>query len=157
MIAIRTPKGQANEVHNEKAWEVLMKYLHGAARYKLHDLHPADGIISIDGHPRILAEVKSRHDFDEDTFWNRHQGEWLISNRKITTNVPIAKGLGVPFVGAMHIVQSKVVLVKAIWNQTILPGIKVRRCETQETINGGRIMRDNAFVPMHGALRLPYQ
>lgn len=157
---IRTPRGQANEVHNEKCWSVIMDYFSflGVERMHLHDTHPADGIIRGLGsrEPVMLVEVKSRHDFDEEFFWRSHRGAWLISYHKILHNVPIAKGLRVPFMGAMHIVESRVILLKTIWQEGKLCPFEVRNCETQATINGGRKCIDNAFIPMHDAVKLRY-
>lgn len=157
---IRSPAGQAHEVHTEKCWEVLKLHFGVTTTLqKLHDTHPADGIIrsTVDGRPMRLIEVKSRRDFDEEFFWRVHNGTWLISNHKIEHNVPIAKEMQVPFMGAMHIIESRVILLKTIWaNGALAPGIKVRKCETQASINGGRKVIDNAFIPMHDALRIKY-
>lgn len=131
----------------------------GIERQYLHDTHPADGIIRGAGNrkPMMLVEVKSRRDFDEEFFWRSHKGEWLISEHKLKHNIPIARSLGVPFMGAMHIIESRVVLFKAIWDAgKLAAGISVRNCETRATINGGRKNTPCAFIPMHNAVRLAY-
>lgn len=156
---IRSVLGQAHEPNNEKCWAVLMEHFDfiGVVRQRLHDTHPADGVIrSSTGAPLMLVEVKSRRDFDEEFFWRGHKGTWLISNHKIIDNVPIARKMGVPFMGAMHIIESRVVLLKTIWDRVLASGIEVRNCETRATINGGRKRIDNAFVPMHDAVRIAY-
>lgn len=160
-LAIRSPLGRAHEAHTEKCWDVLMEHFEflGIKRQHLHDAHPADGIIrgALDRKPLMLIEIKSRRDFSEKEFWDWHKGRWLISNHKITNNIPIARSMGVPFMGAMHIVQSRVILLKTIWEKGVLAsGITVNKCETQATINGGRKVIDNAFVPMDDAIRLKY-
>jgi hypothetical protein len=71
-------------------------------------------------------------------------------------DIPIARGLGVPFVGAMHIVKSRLVLVKTIWKSGKLCPFEVRNCETRASINGGLKRIDNAFIPMHDATKLRY-
>lgn len=157
---IRSAAGQAHEHNNEKCWDVLMGYFDfiGITRQRLHDLHPADGVIRYadTGKPVMLVEVKSRRDFDEEFFWRGHKGEWLISNHKIIDNVPIAKRMSIPFMGAMHIIQSRVVLLKTIYDKGVLAPFAVRNCVTQATINGGSKRIDNAFIPMHNAVRIPY-
>lgn len=158
---IRTPLGRANEVLTERCWEVIMDhyYILGVKRQNLHDCHPADGILRCERSrkPVLLIEVKSRSDFEEDFFWRVLKGEWLISNHKITNNIPIARSMGVPFIGAMHIVQSKVVLLKTIFEKgKLAPGIHVRESTTRATINGGQKTIPNAFIPMDDAVRLTY-
>jgi hypothetical protein len=160
-LDIRSPRGKANEANTNVAWREIMKYYDflGVTRQHLHDAHPADGILRCERtrKPVALIEVKSRSDFEEDFFWRVHKGTWLISNHKITDNIPIARGLGVPFIGAMHIVQSRTVLLKTIWEQgKIANGIDVRKTETQATINGGRKIIPNAFIPMHNAIKIRY-
>jgi hypothetical protein len=157
-LAIHTEAGQAHEVHNRKCWQEIMKYLRGGKVQLTHDSHPADGIVrhANDNKPVLLVEVKSRRDFNEEYFWTGHHGEWLITNRKILHAAQIAKDLNVPFAGALHIIQSKVVLLKVIANNGKIIPYRVLRTQTQETINGGRIVRENAFIPMDGAKRLTY-
>lgn len=156
-LDIHSPRGQANEVHNEQCWRTLMAYLRGAKCERLHDAHPADGVIrNTAGKPTLLVEVKSRHDFDEGHFWNVHRGEWLITNRKIIENTAIARNMGIPFAGALHIVRSRVVLVKILSVSGKVIPHTVKSTETQATINGGRIVRPNAYLPMHGAMELRY-
>lgn len=160
MADIRSPRGRANEVHNEKCWAEIMRHFSflDVKREILHDTHPADGIIRsrATNKPLMLVEVKSRHDFDESIFWDRHRGTWLISNHKLRDNIPIARSMGVTFCGAMHIVRSRVILFKKIWTDGVTCEHEVRRCSTQATINGGMAVRDNAFIPMNDALRIAY-
>jgi hypothetical protein len=161
VLDIRTPLGRANEVHTDRCWDAITDHFDflSVELHRTHDAHPADGILRAKGSrkPVMLIEVKSRSDFDEPFFWSGHKGTWLISNHKIIHNVPIARAMGIPFIGAMHIVESRVVLLKTIWENGVLaPGIEVRNCETRATINGGRKSIDNAFIPMHDAIRLTY-
>lgn len=160
-LDIRSPRGQANEVNTERCWKAIMDHFDflSIERQYLHDAHPADGILrsSKTRKPVMLVEVKSRSDFDEDFFWRCHKGMWLISNHKIKNNVPIARGMGVPFIGAMHIVESRVVLLKTIFEAgKLASGIEVRNCITRATINGGSKSIDNAFIPMQDVIRLKY-
>ena len=159
-LDIRTPRGQANERHTERCWAAIMQHFAfmDVKRQYLHDAHPADGILRsrATNKPLMLIEVKSRHDFDERTFWERHRGTWLISNHKLRDNIPIARAMRIPFYGAMHIVQSRTVLFKKIWGDGVTCAHEVRRCSTQATINGGTKIRDNAFIPMDDALRITY-
>jgi hypothetical protein len=159
-LDIDTPRGRANERHNEQCWAVIMRYfdLLDAKCQKLPKQHSADGVIRgrRDNKALMLVEVKSRHDCDEQIFWGPYSGEWLITNTKITDNVPLAKRNGVPFVGALHIVKSRLILLKQIWDGEIVCEHRVRRSTTQATINGGFIERENAYVPMHDSLRIPY-
>jgi hypothetical protein len=96
-LSIRTPEGQAHERVTERAWGTIMDYFKGCTRKATSDTHPADAIIQRAGVPVALIEIKSRRDFDERTFWQRHRGEWLITAHKLDANEPIAAALRVPF------------------------------------------------------------
>src|ERR1700733_4664256 len=155
--SIRSEVGQAHERLTDRAWlAVLDHYCRDRGiplvLERLHDLHPADGILrySATGRPKALVEIKSRRDFDVAMFWKKHQGNWLISAHKIVNNIPIAKKLGCPFVGAMHIVQSKLILFKTIWDDGVLaPGIETREIETRSDIdNATKKLIKCAFIPM---------
>lgn len=164
--SIRSPVGQDHERLTDRAWEAMLHYYghnQGIALVleRLHDLHPADGILryAATNRPRSLVEIKSRRDFNEKKFRTKHRSKWLISNHKIINNIPIARSLGVPFVGAMHIVRDRVVLVKTIWeDEVLIPGIETKLMETQAHINNEtmtKIVRC-AFIPMHDALCIRY-
>lgn len=158
-LDIDTPRGRANEAHNDKCFAVYMDYfdLLGATLKRLPKAHTADGLLLSPEKQKLgLIEVKSRHDFTEKEFFARW-GTWLVTNKKIVENIRLARKHRIPFIGAMHIVQSRVVLVKTIFeNGQTCPGVEVRLTSTQATINGGTALRDNAFIPMHDALRLTY-
>jgi hypothetical protein len=158
-LSIRTPEGQAHERVTERAWGTIMDYFKGCTRKATSDTHSADAIIQRAGAPVALIEIKSRRDFDEQMFWRRHRGEWLITAHKLDANEPIAAALRVPFLGAMHIVQDRVVLLKTIW--TPVKGFcehRRRHVETQARIDApnSKITRLNAFIPMDDAVRLRY-
>jgi hypothetical protein len=163
--SIRSKAGQEHERLTDRAWLAILDHYcrdRGIPLIleKLHDLHPADGILryGATGRPKWLVEIKSRRDFDAEEFWSRHKGKWLISKHKIINNIPIAKKLGCPFVGAMHIVESKLILIKTIWEDgTVAPGIETKTVETRRGIDDdGRKIVPCAFIPMHDALRIRY-
>lgn len=164
--SIRSEVGQAHERLTDRAWLAILDHYcinRGIALTleKLHDLHPADGILryAATGRPKALIEIKSRRDFNSKEFWKAKQGQWLISAHKITNNIPIAKKLGCPFVGAMHIVQSKIILIKTIWEDGVLaPGIEERVIETRARIDDDEATKtvSCAFIPMHDAITIRY-
>lgn len=154
---IRSPEGQAQELLTDQAWAAIMRHFPGCTLHKTHDLHPADAIIRRRGEAIALVEIKTRRDFTEEVFWERHGGEWLLSAHKIDRNVPIAKKLDCAFLGAMHIVESKVVLLKTIWHAGKTCEHERRDTETRTNIlDEKKKTRSNAFIPMQDAKRIAY-
>lgn len=159
-LGILSPEGQAHERLTEHAWEAILDHFPDLVRSDLGIHHSADAILRDHaGRAKMLVEIKSRRDFDEQMFWRRHKGLWLISAHKLTNNIPIAKEIGASFVGAMHIVQDRVVLLQTLFSikDGQLPGISVRTTRTRANIHTTEMKeRPCAFVPMHNALRIKY-
>lgn len=156
-LSIRSPEGIAHEKHTERAWLSIVSHFPGGVLKRLGDTHSADGIIERAGKPIGLVEVKSRRDFDEHEFLTKHRAEWLITAHKIDANVPIARQLGCPFYGAMHIIQSRVVYLKTIWRDGVTCKHFRKEMRTQARIDSDEtIVRPNAFIPMGDAWKLRY-
>ena len=157
-LDVLTSKGRANEVHNDRCMEIVKGYFDflNLTLQKLPTAHTADGLFRCNQRPFILLEVKSRHNFTEHFFRTQYGEKWLVTDKKIRANITMASRHNIPFLGAMNIVDSRVVLLKTIFDREIAPGIDVRFTKTQATINGGEIFRDNAYIPMHDAIRIVY-
>jgi hypothetical protein len=79
----------------------------------------------------------------------RHGNEWLVTNEKIRKGAVCADLLGVEFWGLLYLVPDKTLLrikmySKGRWHTPI----RVAKTETQKTVNGGKIVRENAFIYM---------
>ena len=165
-LAIDSPRGQAHEIYNEIAWDVIMDHFFGATCQRTHKSHPADGVVHYpSGKPCLLVEIKSRREFKEgypfavrEFFENpRFGGKWLVTHEKLRNCAAIADQLRIPFIGALHSPNDKVVLLKALYRAgKWLVDVERRRSTTRETINGGSAERWNGYVPMQGATVLRY-
>lgn len=156
-LSIRSPEGIEHEKITELVWGPILSHFPGGVLQRTSDTHPADGIIKRANKAVALIEVKSRRDFDEHEFWTERGGRWLLTAHKIKSNIPIAKALGCPFYGAMHIVKNRVIYFKTLWDEELCSGIEWRDVETQARINSTeKITRPCAFVPMNGSVVLRY-
>ena len=71
----------------------------------------------------------------------------------------VANALQVPFVGWLYLPADKTLLVKTIWRpvQGFVAELAVTQSITQKTINGGSVMRANAYIDMKDAKVITYQ
>lgn len=166
MLGVHTEKGRDNENKNTKRCQrLLMQYVHRMdPRLKWEGFadpeHSADGLIySVRGGRAKnfwLVEIKSRNLTEEQ--FSGFGNTWLITDNKVRANIALAQDLGVPWFGALNMIGGKVVWLKQICdeNGVEIDGIERRMSRTQATINGGTAVRLNAYIPMDGAERLPY-
>jgi hypothetical protein len=85
--------------------------------------------------------------------------EWLVTFEKIQHGAHLAKTLGVPFYGFLYLVPDSMILIVKIADHhgDLLPRIRLDRTETQRTINGGKIIRTNAYIDVTGAVEYTNQ
>jgi hypothetical protein len=85
-------------------------------------------------------------------FFNEREGLWLVTFDKIINARQVALSLGVPLLGFLYIVQDKTLLVKKITDAygKFLIDIDITNTTTQMTVNGGSIVRSNAYLDMKG-------
>jgi len=80
-------------------------------------------------------------------------GSWLITYDKIKTCKYLSELLKVPFIGFLYLIKDNITL---FWKITDSDGkylfeFNHNKTLTQETINGGKIYRDNAYLPFSEA------
>lgn len=100
------------------------------------------------------AEVKCRYDIpDLNFFKTKYNNEWLVTNNKIEECSSICAHFVVPFFGILFLPPSGIMLVKTIWSpeKGNHDDFRVEYTETKATTNGGKIWRENAYIPMHDA------
>lgn len=112
-----------------------------------------DGFFLRDGVVQAVVEQKSRYDVSYDEFVERYNNQWLITFEKIVKARDIANSLCVPLVGLLYIVRDGVCLTQSLWSQSRgwIVDIDIRKTHTQATVNGGKALRDNAYVDMSKA------
>ena len=103
----------------------------------------------LDGVVIGIAETKCRT-CDLDQFINEFKSEWLLTFEKILEARKISDALGVPFIGLLYLVPSDVLLMRRIYDPErgwVTP-FRVEQTITQATVNGGSVVRANAFIDM---------
>lgn len=74
--------------------------------------------------------------------------EWLVTFEKILNGAALSRRLYVPFYGLLYLVKEPVGLILKITDErgNILPKVRIEQTTTQKTINGGFIVRTNAYI-----------
>lgn len=100
-----------------------------------------------------VVETKCRSNINHEDFKTKFKNQWLITFEKILKAKQTAELLSVPFVGFLYLVEDDILLFETIWKPEIgwNVGIEIEKTETQATINGGLIYRDNAYLNMANA------
>lgn len=111
-----------------------------------------DGVLIHDGQIKAVVESKCRN-ASLDDLRGSFKNEWLVTYEKLTKGCALAKSLCVPFVGFLYLIKSESILSVQISDEhgVFLPSIRIDRTKTQATINGGLVVRANAFIHMANA------
>ena len=111
-----------------------------------------DGFIVRGGTIISGVEVKCRMMSYHDLM-NKYKAEWLITHDKIERGISVCRSLGVDFRGFLFLVPEQILLVVRIWDfktgETV--GMELEETRTQATVNGGSIVRLNAYVDVSHA------
>ena len=102
-----------------------------------------------------VAETKCRES-TIGTFETSFRNEWLVTWEKIEVAMTMAVNLCVPLVGILYLVPSRIIMVKKICDLRWILTCKIRleATRTQRTVNGGTVIRNNAYIDMSGVSRL---
>lgn len=111
-----------------------------------------DGIIVKNGFASGIAEVKSR-DMTFERLMGEFVGEWLLTLQKLKDMADVSRLLCLPGYGMLYLVPSRVVLVVQLTAATgqIVCRYRTDVTETQKTCNGGKVVRENAYIQMRTA------
>ena len=154
-LDINTPKGQVSlkyekimlrKIENRWGVEIIETYKKGTAR--------CDGIISKNKKLVGVEESKCR---DMSLMKLRNYGSWLITHQKILNGQILSSLLKVPFMGFLYLVPDDITLYWKITDKDGKFNFKydINNTTTQKTINGGTIVRENAFLPYKYAYEIP--
>ena len=74
---------------------------------------------------------------------------WLITLNKIMDGKKLSEMLCVPFIGFLYLIKDDIVMYWKITDDTgeFLFDFDIKKTKTQQTINGGEVVRDNAYLP----------
>lgn len=154
-LDINTPRGQETLQQERRAAELYVKGNPNAyylATKKKEEPSFDAFIISRDEKEVIaIAETKCRHG-TVDKLFNQWGGRWLVTYDKIASNVIIAKAAKVPLVGLLYLVEDDALLYLDLWSAAKgAASYWVEETRTQRTVNGGSIVRANAYIDMSKA------
>ena len=153
-LDILTENGQEHAKHEYRAVELWNKKYPSSLYAETPKNKPASLDALLIKNNVIVAgvEQKSRNaSLEQLKTWNY---EWLITNQKIVDCVACTTSLGVPFFGFLYLIDSDMLLVQKIADEDGVYTVDIRRAftNTRANINGGSIVRENAYVDMSKAL-----
>lgn len=151
---VLTPAGQKTIEDELRAQEIFesnfsdFKYVH-TPKSRPADV---DAVVTYEGAVYGVVETKCRYDVDINEFNVKYQASWLVTLDKILKGKAIADALCVPLVGFLYLKKSDVLLMETIYRDgNFIRKIVVENSRTQKTVNGGSIVRTNAFIDMSNA------
>ena len=112
-----------------------------------------DGIIEKDKVIRGVYESKCR---DFSYMQLCEYGSWLITHKKILQGQITSKMLMVPYLGFLYLVPDDMIFYWKITNKIgdFRFDYEVKETLTQKTINGGKTIRENAYLPFKYAYEI---
>jgi hypothetical protein len=151
MLDVNSPKGQESLEHELRAVE-LWQHHYSDFTY-VHTPKNGSALVDaviVDNDTNVVAvvEQKSRNmSLEQLQNWNM---EWLVTFAKIEAGRTTAHALGVPFVGFLYLIPDDLLITKQLANNKGEWTCSFRKdfTETQETINGGKIVRENAYIDL---------
>lgn len=146
---ILTPKGQETRRQEIAAIQIFGDSFPGYRFVETRKDRPADidGVIEASGKMIAGVEVKCRN-MTMDTLTNEFGKKWLVTADKIDRCVNTCKSLGIDFRGFLYLVPERMLLIVPIWSyeKGFVCQIDREFTETQRTVNGGTIIRENAYI-----------
>lgn len=152
MLDINTPKGQESLKHEEDAIRIFERNVPNAlcVATKKDTAADIDGVITSEDHELLgIYETKCR-DMTLSTLKEKFSNEWLVSLDKLARAANLARALRTGVWGFLYLIPEKTLLSIKLMNEhgELLPDVRITRSETQKTINGGHVVRTNAYVSM---------
>jgi hypothetical protein len=148
---ILTPAGQKTLADEESARRIFESHFPEYRYIHTPKDRPADidAVVIHKNQITGVVETKCRYDVDLEGFNSRYQGLWLVTFDKILKGKVIADALQVPLVGFLYLAKSDVLLMNVIYRDgSFLPKMTIEETRTQKTVNGGSILRSNAYIDM---------
>lgn len=152
-LDINTKKGQESLIHEREVQEII-KNNWKVSIIETPKIHSAkcDGFLVRDNNIIALFETKCRYDMTYSELLERET--WLVTLEKIEACKQLSKLLQVPFLGFLYLrPKHSTERVLLYWKITNIQGeyefeFSSYEQETQKTINGGTIIRKNAYLPV---------
>lgn len=151
---VLTPKGQVTRQQEERAAAIWAKHFPAYSYVQTPKDNPAivDAILSVDNVIKGVVETKCR-EITVAELRDKFRNEWLVTYDKLLKSADIASGLSVPLIGFLYAVQDDSLLYQKLWEPKIgwVCNMSIRTTWTQATVNGGNVLRSNAFIDMRNA------
>jgi hypothetical protein len=154
-LGIETEKGKEAVRLERKALDSFCTYHHHMDYVAPKKDEPAviDAFFTVNKGKDLYAvvEVKSR-DMTKKKLIG-YDWEMMITHAKVKAGRMMGKMLCCPFVIILYLVPDEIMLVQQVSDKygDLVVGMEVRKTMSQETINGGKILRENAFINMKAA------
>lgn len=157
MLDVNSQKGQESLEHELRAVQLWNSHYTDFTYVHTPKDGPAlvDAVI-VDNDTNVVAvvEQKSRNmSLEQLQNWNM---EWLITFDKIEAGRYVGNALGVPYIGFLYLIPDDLLITQKISDKDGKWTCEFRTdtTETQETINGGKIVRLNAYIDVTGAKQI---
>jgi|TARA_Y100000114_G_scaffold110266_1_gene103860 hypothetical protein len=145
---ILTEKGQQSLRYERIMLKKIMKVCSGTIIETDKNMDAkVDGVISKSGKITNVFESKCRDMSLQEL--NRY-GSWLITFDKIMDGKRLSEMLRVPYIGFLYLIKDDIAMYWEITDKygNFLFDFEVKNTRTQKTINGGSIIRTNAYLPI---------
>ena len=155
-LDINTPRGQSALAYERECIEAFCNLYPDYNFLETDKNEPAaiDGFFYL--HKRnwvdCAVEVKTRNMTTEQLMCD-YGNEWLVSYDKILKGQQLSELICSPFVGMLYLIPEKKILTIKITDNRgkFLLDFDVRKTRTSASINGGEVIKENAFIPMEKA------
>jgi len=146
---ILTPKGQMTVKQEKAAIRIFLERYRDFSYVETPKDQPADidgfickGTTMVSG-VEVKCRMMSYHDL-----MHKFNSEWLITYDKIERGISICRSLGIDFRGFLYLVPEQILMIVKIWDYKTREDciMKIEETRTQATVNGGSIVRLNAYV-----------
>lgn len=152
---INTAKGKVSREDELRAVDIFKQHYPSYRYIETPKGEPAviDAIILKGSEIHSVVETKCRYGITVEDFMKKFNGDWLVTFEKIDQARKIAVSLGVGLSGFLYLKNDDALLIANIADKkgTFKRKIYLEATETQRTINGGLIVRNNAFIDMKDA------
>jgi len=157
-LDILTPKGQESAREEQEMLDSLRITFPDSmfVNTPKHNPSKVDGFTIRNNEITSCFESKCRQmTRDQLSKWG---DEWLVTYEKIVHGANLAKSLCVPFYGFLYLVPDGLILTIKIadHNGDLMPPIRLERTETSKCINGGKVIKTNAYINVTGAGSIRY-
>lgn len=154
-LDILTERGQQTVRDEQRAVDIWLRHFPERRYIETAKNKPAviDALLIQNNRIEAGVETKCRYDMTLRSFRIERDSRWLVTYEKIEKARVLCSHLCVPLYGFLYIVQDGVLMFKEIANDLgeYVADIRVENTETQKTVNGGKIIRENAFIDMADA------